>query len=174
MKSDWPEKKAREGFEVRGFIKAYKRLPHGKQFSIESKGEKPDYILIDKSSGIKVGVELTSVYISDRSVPDEHIPSVEGAVLIPQDKEALATYKKRMVAAINNKIKKAKKDYCIIFPLILAIYINEYISIYLTSNDLESLVKENNNIFDNMFPFSEVVLWNLIDGDIFSIRHSDS
>ena len=164
MKSNWPDKKSREDFEISAFIKAYKRLPHGKNFSIESRREGPDFILTDKISGIKVGVELTSVYMNDRSVPDKHISN------IPEDKEELEAYKKRIVAAIKNKIKKARKNYVKDIPLILSIYINEYISIYLTSSDLEVFVEDNHDIFNDITPFSEIVLWNLMDSGVFSIR----
>jgi len=42
---------------------------------IENKQECPDYILIDFSSGNRIGIELSSVYIDNRSIPDKHIKS---------------------------------------------------------------------------------------------------
>jgi len=169
MEFNWPDKDSREILEINGFIEAYNRLPHGRQFVIESKGDKPDYILRD-DLGIKVGVELTSVYLNDRSVPDEHIPAKEAMVSICDDKNLLEIYLKRIVEAIEGKIKKARKGYTQNISIILSVYINEYISIYITRDELNRLVRENLGVFDAMSPLSEIVLWNLPNNDVFSIR----
>jgi len=38
----WPTKTERESLEIQGFIKEYKRLPHGRSFVVEEEGENPD------------------------------------------------------------------------------------------------------------------------------------
>ena len=85
MSKNWPRKAERELSEIEGFIQAYGRLTSGRHFEIVDESEKPDYIVKDTSTGKIFGVELTSVYMDDRSVPDEHIPTHEGMVDIPYD-----------------------------------------------------------------------------------------
>jgi hypothetical protein len=170
MESNWPDKETRENLEINGFIAAYKRLSHGKRFVIESKGEKPDYVLRDEDSGIKIGVELTSVYLNNRSVPDEHIPISKTVMPIVDDADKLRIYLERIVEAIRAKVEKANKLYCKEIPLILSVYVNEYISIYLTRANLQGIVQWNSDVFDAISPFSEIVLWNLPNDDVFSIR----
>ena len=84
MSSNWPEdKQDRERKEISMFISAYLRLSHGRQLEVEQKRDKPDYFLKDLLSGDMFGVELTSAYLTDRSVPDEHKKCVEGLSFIP-------------------------------------------------------------------------------------------
>ena len=156
--------------EINGFIDAYKRMPHGRRFVIESKSDKPDYVLKDEDLGIKIGVKLTSVYLKNRSVPDEHIPISKAVMPIIDDADKLRIYLGRIVEATRIKIEKANSLYCKKLPLILSIYINEYISIYITENNLKGMVQDNKEVFDAMSPFTEIVLWNLPNGAAFSIR----
>jgi hypothetical protein len=169
MECNWPDKETRENLEINGFIDAYKRLPHGRRFVIESKSDKPDYVLRD-DLGIKIGVELTSVYLNNRSVPDEHIPISKAVMPIIDDADKLRIHLGRIVEAIRIKIEKANNLYCKKLPLILSIYVNEYISIHLTENNLKGMVQDNTEVFDAMSPFTEIVLWNLSNGTTFSIR----
>ena len=78
---DWPQKDEREKYEIRGFIGNSKNLPQPKVFEIIEKREKPDYFIKDINANECFGVELTSVYLSDRSVPDEHIKTIDQGVL---------------------------------------------------------------------------------------------
>jgi hypothetical protein len=91
-------------------------------------------------------------------------------VPICDDEDKLGIYLRRIVEAIRTKIGKATKLYCKKLPMILSLYVNEYISIYLTRNDLDKMVQDNSKVFDAISPFSEIVLWNLPNGDIYSIR----
>ena len=90
----WPKKNEREEFEINKFIEAYARLPGSPSLAVVSKREKPDYLVKD-GAGVEIGVELTSVYIDDRSVPDVHMQDEPGIVEIPYSKEMLAAYGKR-------------------------------------------------------------------------------
>ena len=152
MSGKWPNKNPREQLEVNGFISAYERL----SLVVESRREKPDYLLKDSESGEIVGVELTSVYLDDRSVPDEHMKQISGWERIPYDPGLIEQYKGRIIEKIIEKVDKARKDYDTQYYLILAIYINEYISIYMEESDWEAFVKVNENVFDDIAPFSEV------------------
>jgi hypothetical protein len=71
-----------------------------------------------------VGVERTSVYMDDRSVPDLHMRAHEGLVEIAYDRHELARYSKRLMAAVMDKVCKARCGYDVSRPLILAIYVN--------------------------------------------------
>jgi len=132
-----PGKTEREKLEVSGFIDAYAEFPEARTLEVVTKGEAPDYVVRDRATGQEFGVELTSVYIDDRSVPDVHMRKQEGFVEIPHDMEELERYEKRLIAAIIDKVCKARKGYDTQRPLILAVYLNEYISIYLGAKELQ-------------------------------------
>ena len=166
----WPDKNEREKFEIKGFIEAYSRLPEARQFQVDSKGDAPDYVVKDGATNEEFGVELTSVYLDDRSVPDVHKRNEERREIIPDDENTLDRYEKRLIAKIIEKVCKARKHYNTARPLILAIYINEYISIYLDRTELDSLVQRYEGVFDSMVPFSEVVFWNLNNEGVFRVR----
>jgi len=168
MTFDWPRKDSRESFEINEFIKHYKRLPHGRELEIIEKREKPDYILRDPASNDYFGVELTSVYIDDRSVPNSHMKDGEGN--IPYNSEEIKQYKQRLLKSISEKINKAKSGYETSYPLILSVYVNEYISIYIREKDLQAFVKENESAFDQMSPFCEIVFWPLPNESVFSVK----
>lgn len=166
----WPSKNDREEFEISGFIKAYARLPWRQDLEVESRQESPDYIVQDMASGQKYGVELTAVYLNDRSVPDVHMEETTGFTDIPYDQDAMEQYKNRLVGAIKKKVCKARKGYDLRYPIILSIYVNEYISIYLRKDELEEFVYRYEVMFDSVSPFCEVVFWNLGNGGVFRVR----
>ncbi|MCK9993817.1 MAG: hypothetical protein Dbin4_02337 [Alphaproteobacteria bacterium] len=168
----WPEKPKREELEINGFIEAYKCLTDGRHLEIVEKSEKPDYVVQDKQSGKKYGVELTSVYLNDRSVPDEHIKKIEGVVAIPHNEVKLEKYKDRLVLAVIEKVCKARKGYNSIHPLILAIYANEYIGIHLDKTAFEELEGKNKTVFDDITPFTEIVFWSFGSIDAHLVRRS--
>lgn len=170
----WPNKLEREQFEINGFIEAYARLPESRQFEVVSKGETPDYVVRDTRTGEEYGVELTSVYLNDRSVPDVHMQwrDEAGMIEIPYDKEELEKYTKRLIDAIVDKVCKARKGYDSARPLILSIYVNEYIATYLRRPKLEEFVRRYEGLFDAMAPFTEIVFWGIDDNEVFSVRPS--
>ena len=167
----WPEKSKLEELEINGFIKAYDLLT-GRQLEVVLKGEKPDYVVRDKLSGKKYGVELTAVYLNDRSVPDEHMREVTGVVAIPYDEGEFEKYKERLVSAIIEKVCKARKGYDSTHLLILAIYVNEYVGIYLSKTEFEKLEQKNKAVFDDIAPFTEVVFWKYGNVDMHLVRLS--
>ena len=169
MKSQWPKKPEREQFEISQFISAYSGLPNGRSFVVDSKRETPDYFLKDSNTDEIYGIELTSVYLDDRSVPDEHMKPIDGWEEIPEDPTVIEKHNLRLIETIKTKVQKARKHYDTTHPLILAVYINEYISIYMEESDWENLVRANESIFDDIEPFSEIVLWNLANESAMSI-----
>jgi|Deesub1362A_J573_1020465.scaffolds.fasta_scaffold00087_19 hypothetical protein len=169
-RKNWPNKNFRENYEINEFLKYYKRLPHGRNFEIVKKSEKPDYILRDINSNEHFGVELTSVYLSDRSVPDVHMIRQEnGPVPIPYDPAEVEQYKRQLLESITEKINKAATYYDTSFPLILSVYVNEYIRVHIDKDDWQSFVKENEQVFDQMSPFCEIVFWPVQNG-LFSVE----
>lgn len=168
--TQWPNKQQRENFEITGFVEAYARLPEARRFEVVTSGDKPDYIVRDIATGEEFGVELTSVYFHDRSVPDVHMKAISGCVDIPDNAHEIYRYAKRLIRAVIQKVCKARaNEYDKKRPLILAVYLNEYISIYLEKKELETLVQRYEAIFDSAEPFREVVFWNLGNGGVFSI-----
>lgn len=168
----WPDKILREDYEIKSFIKGYQILPEAIAFEIVSKGEKPDYVLRNILSGAEVGVELTSVYLSDTSVPEEHIPSLSGpakSVELEFDRDTQDKYLTRISCAISTKIKKSA-HYDLSRPLILAVFLNEYATIFLQEEDLNAWAATNEALFDSMSPFREVVLHGLPNDGVFRIR----
>ena len=171
--AEWPNKAAREHFEIHGFIAHYAKLAHGRRFEVLQKGERPDYQVRCSDSGELFGVELTSVYLSDRSVPEQHFRLLEAAertLHYPFNAEDHARYKERLLAAIVGKIHKAKAGYDLSHPLLLSIYLNEYTTLYLTLGELEQWADSHTELFSDMAPFSEIVLWGLPNDGVFSIR----
>lgn len=172
MTLQWPDRIEREEWEIREFIAAYARLPEGRTLKVLKQREKPDYRVVDPATDLRFGVELTSVYLDDRSVPDEHIPGVPEGELrdIPYDLSTLDRYKHRLVAAVEDNMRKARNGYDTFDPLILSVYVNEYVAIHLTYDDVEALVRQHKSVFDNMAPFSEIVFWNLSNNGVFAVR----
>ena len=170
----WPTKDQREDLEIRGFIKHYARLPHCRKLDIVERREKPDYFVKDAATGEYFGVELTSVYLNDRSVPDEHIPPRPAHLFtngIAYVEAEVDQYKARLLEAITDKVSKARRGYDLSYPLILSIYVNEYRAIFLdTLSEWELLVRDNDLIFDNCHPFSEIVFWSLPNDIVFGVR----
>jgi len=172
MKSEWPKKPDREQFEITKFISAYARLPNGRPFVVQSSRESPDYLVMDTKTGEIFGIELTSVYMDDRSVPDEHMRPIDKWEQIHEDPAAMEKYKLRLIERIRTKVQEARKHYDTTYPLILGVYINEFISIYMEESDWRNLVRDNENTFDAMEPFREIILWNLINDSAMLIRPS--
>jgi hypothetical protein len=166
-KTDWPDKAQREQWEIQGFLRAYEKLTNRRTLEIVSRGDRPDYVVVDRTTGAEFGVELTSTYLDDRSVPDTHKVLHSGPVHIPFDQRELDRYKQRLVDTVKTKVQQARRGYDASRPLILSVYVNEYISIYLKRNDWEEI---NEELFDEMSPFVEVVFWNLPKDDVFSVR----
>ena len=169
-KIGWPDKATGETWQIEQFIDNYRRFPSERDFEIVTKRENPDWIVRDKRTGERFGVELTSPYLDDRSVPDEHIPDGKGLEEIPFDAEKLRKYIVRLVQAVQAKVRKAQKGYDTSAPLILSVWVNEYISLHLRRHHLEQMVRENREVFYHMSPFVEIIFWDLPNKDAMSVR----
>lgn len=168
MRLDWPSKEAREEWEIRSFVEHYRRLPERRAFEVVRKQERPDWILRDIATGERVGVELTSTYLHDRSVPDVHRGPEK--VWIPDQPQDVAAYGCRIAEAVQKKIQLAQGGYKSGVPLLLSVYTNEYVTLYMDEEAWASLVREHESTFDNIVPFLEIVIWPLINGGVLRIR----
>jgi len=159
----WPTKTERESLEIQGFIKEYKRLPHGRSFVVEEEGENPDRIVRDTNTNEKFGIELTSVYLYGRSVPDVHMR--EGDSIIPFNLSEIEQYERRILGSIVEKVCKARHHYKKEFPLILSVYVNEYISLHMGLEYWKSFSSRYDLLFDCFIPFEEIVFRPLPSAD---------
>jgi hypothetical protein len=167
--TDWPDKAQREQWEIQGFLRAYEKLTNRRTLEIVSRGDRPDYVVVDRTTGAEFGVELTSTYLDDRSVPDTHKVLHSGPVHIPFDQRELDRYKQRLVDTVKTKVQQARRGYDAPRPLILSVYVNEYTAIYLERSDLKVMIRANEKLFNEITPFVEVVFWNLPNNDVFSV-----
>jgi hypothetical protein len=158
-----PIKLERESLEIQGFIKEYKRLSHGRDFVVEEEGENPDRIVRDINTNEKFGIELTSVYLNDRSVPDVHMLKEDSK--IPFSLSEIEQYERRILASIVGKVCKARCLYKKEFPLILSVYVNEYISLHMGLEYWKSFSSRYDLLFDCFNPFEEIVFWPLPSAD---------
>ncbi len=171
----WPDKDEREDYEINSFINHYVRLPTGRELEIVEKRERPDYFVRDKRTHEHFGVELTSAYLSDSAVPDEHIPVLNAVGIgegIDFDRSEIDEYKRRLIEKIRDKAEKARTGYDLTHPLILSFYINEYRAIFMDRREWERVVKDYEDVFDSMAPFAEVVFWNLANNEVLSVKPS--
>jgi len=155
----WLTKKEREDLEIKGFIEAYRRLSHGRSFVVESEDECPDRIVKDIKTSERFGIELTSVYMDNRSVPDAHMKNEN--ISIPYDTNQIKQYEKRILGQIIDKVCKARSHYKKDFPLILSVYVNEYISLRMGIDYWREFAFRYDNFFDCLKPFDEIVFWPL-------------
>jgi len=114
---DWPSKEEAEKWEIQGFIDHYRRLPGQRTFNVARRQERPDWIVRDVLTGELVGVELISVYLDDRSVPDRHRRAGEAG--IPYQRGEIAAYGRRVAAAVQKKVRLARTGYDTAVPLVL-------------------------------------------------------
>jgi len=173
MTPRWPSKDYRESFEINGFIEHYQKLPHGRILEVVEKRDKPDYILRDPASNVCFGVELTSVYLNDRRVPDVYMKPVYGIVFTlywPTVKKQIALYKQRIIERISQKLRQAKSGYDTSLPLILSVYLTEDVVTHITEEEWAAFVKQNESFFDKISPFCEVVFWPLQDDGVLSVK----
>ena len=166
---NWPSKKDREAFEIEGFIDSYEKLKHGRNFIVVEEREKPDRIVQDEKTGEKFGIELTSEYLNDRSVPDRHMKN--DSANMPENHKNIDVYEKRILDRVIEKVAKAREGYDLSYPLILSIYVNEYESIYMDEGYWQTFAKRHDSFFDSIDPFVEVVFWPLPNDLIVSVRN---
>jgi hypothetical protein len=167
---NWPNKKDRENFEIKGFIDSYKKLKHGRNFIVTDEREKPDRIVKDELTGEKFGIELTSEYLNDRSVPDKHVSNKSEYIL--ENQQNTDAYESRILDRVSEKIAKAQNGYDLNYPLILSVYMNEYETIFMNEDYWRDFAKRHESFFDSIAPFVEIVFWPLPNDLVVSVRNN--
>ena len=166
----WPSKTERQQWEVRGFLDVYRRLPHGLDLKVVEERDKPDFFVQEVGGNRRFGVEVTSVYLDDRSVPDAHMNDSFDWLNLEYDREQLELYERRLAQAVGEKVAVAKREYDTRYPLLLSVYVNEYISKFITKERWYKLQQDHGVWLENTAPFMEVLFWNLPNDGAFSIR----
>jgi hypothetical protein len=162
-------KALREAFEIEEFVKYYEKR-YGNHFEIIKKIERPDYLVRDTKKQQLYGIELTSVYLSDRSVFEEHMHPVSQMIL--EDPDVIENYKKRILNAVVEKVQKARSGYDISHPLILSVYVNESIGGYLGFEEWKAFEMNHRDVFKNISPFVEIVFWPLPQEEAYFIQQN--
>jgi len=94
MRRTWPSKTEEQELQLNMFLEAYRKLPNGGDLeladdrSVEDR-DQPDFFVKDTETPQMYGVEMTSVYSDDRSVPDKHMVEANGMEDVPFDPAAL-------------------------------------------------------------------------------------
>ena len=122
------------------------------------------------TKGGSLQIELTSVYLQDRSVPDTH--KRDGMIDVPHRPTDVAAYGRRVAEAVQKKVRLARAGYRTDLPLILSVYANEYVTIHVDAAQWKDVVRQHESVFDEMRPFREVVVWPLVNGGVLRIRPS--
>ena len=155
---EWKKRDEREKYEVEKFIECYE-MATARKLEISQKGEppEPDFIVRDTLSGALMGVELTSVYSGNRSVPDVHM-KLENLKMISFDPHEVEFYLQQIIKKAKDKAAIYARNHTGNMPLALSIYVNEYIAIHADAEEWEEVGKR---IQEVLGPFQIAILWSL-------------
>ena len=129
------------------------------------RGDKPDRVVRNRRTGEEYGVELTAVYLDDRSANDNHrMVKSQMAPLLSRDPVEIDAYLHCIARRFQEKVRKAH-NYDQRRDLILAMYLNEYID--LGSKVLERFVRQH-PAFQNIAPFVRIVFTGSGDGIVYA------
>lgn len=121
------------------------------------RGERPDRIVRNQKTGHEFGVELTSVYLDDRSVIDHHrMLRSQMKPYFLYDPARIQDYLRCIVKRIKEKVAKAQ-GYNSQRDLILAVYLNERL---LPTPDFKMSLQEfmrRQRAFQRTSPFVRIV-----------------
>lgn len=159
----------REAFEIAEVIQYYEKH-YGNHFEIIKKIERPDYLVRDNKTQQLYGIELTSVYLSDRSVFEEHMHPVSQMIL--EDPDVIENYKKRILQTVAEKVQKARSGYDVSHPLILSVYVNESIGENLGFEEWKEFEMSHQDVFKNIAPFFEIIFWPLPEEGAYFIQQN--
>lgn len=161
----WPAKDEREKWETEKAIYYLSAKPGFGNLKVKSKRERPDYEVEELGTGRLIGVELTSVYVSDKSVVERHMEPKNK--WLPPNYEIRQAYFDRIIRAITKKVALAKSGYNVYETMVLSMYINEYEDIYNDMSDWKKWAKENDDTLDKISPFTHIIFWPLVNNSSF-------
>ncbi len=152
------DKQMREHCEIQLFLDEYNTITIGAPWTAHEHRDRPDWVIFSHALNQYRLVELTSVYLHDNSVEKEHRVRHERPIPIPYDQIKLETYKNRIVRSVARK--------CATFAgkfegqiAILSLYLNEYIAIYLSREELIELATLRFPQIADSGPFNQIILW---------------
>jgi len=166
----WPNKTRRQELELMRFVELYRKLPHGQKLElIVADRERPDCIVKAKPGNQEFGVELTSVYMSNTSVPNHHLKNASECATFKLDESLIPVYQKRMAEKVQEK-KELGKSYDLSRPLLLSVFANDHMSLEMGKSDWLVLPKIFPDVFLDIAPFKEIVFWSMADGHVLSVQ----
>ena len=167
---DWPlNKEEREDKELEYCFQSWSArdssLDYGDLVSVD-RGEKPDRIIRNQKTGKEYGVELTAVYLDDRSVMDHHrmLTSEEEPWFI-HDPAKVRAYLHCIVRRVQEKVRIAQ-NYDNQRDLILAVYLNEPILSQYFTRELQDFIREH-QAFRSIDPFVRIVFSGIGEGVVY-------
>jgi hypothetical protein len=152
------DKQKRESYEIELFLRECNLITTGAPWTAYEHRDHPDYVLFSHPLNQRRLVELTSVYLNDKSVETEHRLRHAKPMAIPYNARKLEAYKNRILRAIERKCKTFSDGFEGEFA-ILSMYLNEYIAIYLSREELLRLVILRFHQIAGAGPFNQIVLW---------------
>lgn len=148
----------REAMEVELFLSEYNVIEPGGPWIVLSHEDRPDFRIISETRGEERRVEITLVYLNNKSVIREHVRRMNGPIPIPYDAGKVERYKRQLVQAVETKCHRFKRGFGTNLA-ILSLYLNDYIAIYLAEEDLLELLLLHLPRVAGSGPFNQIVLW---------------
>ena len=168
----WPGKEERAKYEIAQFLRYYSQVTSKqlivKEIRSKTKTE-PKFIIQDALTQQEIAVELTSVYLDDRSVPDVHMSNIKTNT-ISDDPVQIAKYLTRVEEQIVRKAKLFSRQKNSM-PLMLSVYANEYISILIEEEQWDAIGKR---VSVRMAPFEMIIVWPLVDQTVMVVEKAGS
>ena len=147
-----------EAKEIELFLQEYNLIEPGGPWRASTHRDRPDFIITSESNFEERAVELTSVYLDDKSVGRDHVRRVRGPIAIPYDARKVERYKARIIRAVEKKCRSFAEGFGG-RTAILSVYLNEYIAIHLSQADLLELFNIHLPRVAGRGPFNQIVLW---------------
>ena len=165
---NWPlDKEDREEKELEYCLQSWAASDpslDGHDLAYVGRGEKPDRVVRNQRTGEEYRVELTAVYLDDRSAVDNHrMVRSQMTPLLSRDPAEIHAYLNCIARRVQNAVGKAH-SYDQRQDLILAMYLNEFID--LESNELERFVRQH-PAFQNIAPFVRIVFTGIGHGVVY-------
>jgi hypothetical protein len=152
------DKQKREVCEVEMFLEEYNLVASGAPWTAHEHRDHPDYVIFSHSLNQYRLVELTSVYLHDSSVEKEHRFRHEEPIAIPYDAHKLEAYRNRIVRSVERKCATFRQEFDSQIA-ILSLYLNDYIAIYLSREELLELAILRFHQVAASGPFNQIAMW---------------
>jgi hypothetical protein len=150
--------KEQEAKEIDLFLKVYNLIEPGGPWHASTHRDRPDFIITSESNFEERAVELTSVYLDDKSEARDHVGRGRGPIAIPYDARKVERYKARIMRAVEKKCRSFADGFEG-RTAVLSVYLNEYIAIHMSQEDLFELLLIHLPRVAGRGPFNQILLW---------------